>query len=103
VIHFARLRMADHRVHFTLGSHIRFGSLDFLCMGVDHNMVLLPPSVTVNPVSPLGSNECVREPNLAGKEGECILPTPTGSFGSPTDVESIIELMASLCLHANET
>jgi hypothetical protein len=34
--------MADHRVRFTLGSHIRFGSLDFLYMGVDHDLVLLP-------------------------------------------------------------
>jgi hypothetical protein len=34
--------MADHCIRFTLGSHIRFGSLDFLCMGVDHDLVLLP-------------------------------------------------------------
>jgi hypothetical protein len=34
--------MADHRVRFTLGSHIQFGSLDFLCMGMDHDLVLLP-------------------------------------------------------------
>jgi hypothetical protein len=41
-IRFVRLRMADHRVRFTLGSHIWFGSLDFLYIGVGNDLVLLP-------------------------------------------------------------
>jgi hypothetical protein len=41
-IGFVRFQMADHRVCFTLGSHIRFGSLYFLCMRVDRDLVLLP-------------------------------------------------------------
>jgi hypothetical protein len=47
--------MANHRVHFNLGSHVWFGSLDFLCMGVDHDLVLLPPSTPVDLASSLGS------------------------------------------------
>jgi hypothetical protein len=49
-------QMADHRVRFTLGSHIWFGSLDFLCMGVDHDMIQLPPSVPIDHASLLGSD-----------------------------------------------
>jgi hypothetical protein len=61
--------MADHRVQFALGYHIRFGSLDFLYMGVDHDLVLLPPSMLVDPTFPLGSNECIRELDPASTEG----------------------------------
>jgi hypothetical protein len=43
--------MADHRVRFILGSHIRFGSLDFLYTGVDYDLVLLPPSVDIDAIS----------------------------------------------------
>jgi hypothetical protein len=94
--------MADHRIRFTLGSHIWFGSLDFLCMGVDHYLVLLPPSVSVDPVSPPGFNERIRDLDPTGAEGECVSPTPTGSFDSAPDVDSVIESMAGLCLHGNE-
>jgi hypothetical protein len=43
--------MADHRIRFTLGSHILFGSLDFLSTGVDYDLVLLPPSVDIDAIS----------------------------------------------------
>jgi hypothetical protein len=36
--------MANPRIRFTTGFDIRFGSLDFFCIGVDHNLVRLPPS-----------------------------------------------------------
>jgi hypothetical protein len=87
-----RLQMADHRVRFTLGSHIQFGSLDFLCMGVDHDMVQLPPSMSIDHATLLGSDELVEDLNPIGVE----------SLGSPTNIDSIFELMVGLCLHANE-
>jgi hypothetical protein len=68
--------MADHHVCFTLGSHIRFGSLDFLCTGVDHDLVLLPPSVLVDPACPPGSDERVGDLDPVGTEEECVLPPP---------------------------
>jgi hypothetical protein len=107
MIRFARLRMPDHRVCFTLGSHIRFGSLYFLCMEVDHDLVLLSPSVSapsmpVDLASPPGSDERVRDLDPDGTEEECILPTPTGSSDSPADVDSVTKSMASLRLHADE-
>jgi hypothetical protein len=51
MIRFVRLPMANHRVGFTLGSYIRFGSLDFLCIGVDYDLVLLSPSVDIDAIS----------------------------------------------------
>jgi hypothetical protein len=94
--------MADHHVHFTLGSHIWFGSLDFLYTGVDHDLVLLPPSVSIDHASFPGSDEQVRDLDPTGVEGKCVPPSPTESLGSPANVDSIFELMAGLCLHANE-
>jgi hypothetical protein len=94
--------MAIHRVRFTLGSHIWFGNLDFLYTGVDHDLVLLPPYMPINLVSPPGSDERVRDLDPTGMEGECALPSPDESLGSPTNISSISESMAGLCLHANE-
>jgi hypothetical protein len=102
MIRFVRLQMADHHVRFTLGSHIRFGSLDFLCMGVDHNLVLLPPSVLVDHASLLGSDERVGDLDPTGVEGECAPPFPTKILGSPADIDSISESMVGICLYANE-
>jgi hypothetical protein len=102
MIRFVMLRMADHRVRFTLGSHIRFGSLNFLCMGVDHDLVLLPLSVPLDSASPSGSDERVRDLDPIGVEGECALPSPAESLDSPANIDSIVESMAGLCLHANE-
>jgi hypothetical protein len=48
--------MATPRIRFTLGFHIRFGSLDFLCTGVDYDLVLLPPSVDIDAISKALSN-----------------------------------------------
>jgi hypothetical protein len=43
--------MAIPHIRFALGSHIRFGSLDFLCTGVDYDLVLLPPFVDIDAIS----------------------------------------------------
>jgi hypothetical protein len=94
--------MADHRVRFTLGSHIRFGSLNFLCTGVDHDLVLLPPSVSVDLASPSVFGKCVGDLDSTSVEGECVLLSPAESPDSPTNVDSIAESMAGLCLQANE-
>jgi hypothetical protein len=94
--------MADHRICFTLGSYIWFGSLDFLCTGVDHDLILLPPSMLVHPASPPGSDERVGDLDPAGTEGEYVPPTPTKSSDSPADIDSVTKLIAGLRLHANE-
>jgi hypothetical protein len=94
--------MADHRLGFTLGSHIRFGSLDFLYMGVDHDLVPLPPSMSVDLMSLSGSDERVRDLDPTDTKGECTSPSPIESLGSPANIGSIFESMIGLCLHANE-
>jgi hypothetical protein len=48
--------MATPRIRFTLGSHVRFGSLDFLCIRVNYDLVLLPPSVDIDAISEALSN-----------------------------------------------
>jgi hypothetical protein len=48
--------MANSRIYFTLGSHVQFGNLDFLCTGVDYDLVLLPPSVDIDAISEALSN-----------------------------------------------
>jgi hypothetical protein len=48
--------MANPRIRFTLGSHVWFGNLDFLCIGVDCDLVLLPSSVDIDAISEALSN-----------------------------------------------
>jgi hypothetical protein len=43
--------MAQPRIRFSLGSHVRFENLDFICTGVDYDLVLLPPDVDINAIS----------------------------------------------------
>jgi hypothetical protein len=71
-------------------------------MGVDDDLVLLPPSMSADLVSPLGFDERVGDLDPTGMEGECILPSPAESPDSPADVDSITESIAGLCLHADE-
>jgi hypothetical protein len=47
--------MANPRICFTLGSHVWFGNLDFLCTGVNYDLVL-PPSVDIDAISEALSN-----------------------------------------------
>jgi hypothetical protein len=51
--------MANPHIRFTLGSHIRFDDLDFLCTGVDYDLVLLPPSVDIDAIFEALSNLCL--------------------------------------------
>jgi hypothetical protein len=48
--------MANPRIWFTLGSHVRFGNLDFICTGVDYDLVLLPPAIDIDAISEALSN-----------------------------------------------
>jgi hypothetical protein len=48
--------MANPHICFTLGSHVQFGNLDFLCTGVDYDLVLLPPSIDIDAISEALSN-----------------------------------------------
>jgi hypothetical protein len=93
--------MADHRGCFALGTHIQFGSLDFLCTGEDHDLVLFPPSVSDDLASPSGFNEHVGDLDPTGVE-ECVLPFLAKSPNSPSKVDSVTESMVGLCLYANE-
>jgi hypothetical protein len=68
----------------------------------DLDLVLLSPSVRGDLVSLSGSDERVRDLDPTGVEGKCILSSPAESPNSPTNVDSITELMVGLCLHANE-
>ena len=78
--------MANRHSHFTLGSRICFGSLDFLSTRVGHDLVLLPPSAPVDQV--------------AGTKEERTMPHPTRSINSPSDIDLAIELMSRLHLRA---
>jgi hypothetical protein len=69
---------------------------------VDHDLVLLPPFMSVNLVSSLGSDERIGDLDSTDVEGEGVLSSLADSPDSPANVDSIIRLMASLCLHANE-
>jgi hypothetical protein len=73
--------MANHHVHFTLGSHIQFGSLDFLYMG----WIMLVDLVFLS-----GSNERVADLSPATVEGKCGLPSPAESPDSPANIVSIM-------------
>jgi hypothetical protein len=48
--------MANPRIRFTLGSHVWFGNLDFLCTGLDYDLVLLPSSIDIDAISEALSN-----------------------------------------------
>jgi hypothetical protein len=102
MIRFVRLQMAEHRVGFTPGSHIWFGSLDFFCMRVDHDLVQLSSSVLIDHASLPGSDERVEDLDLIGMEGEGTPPSPVESLGTPANIDAISRSMVGLCLHANE-
>jgi hypothetical protein len=48
--------MANPRIRFTLVSHVWFSNLDFICTGVDYDLVLLPPSVDIDAIFEALSN-----------------------------------------------
>jgi hypothetical protein len=72
--------MANPCIHFTLGSHIRFGNLDFLCTGVDYDLVLLSSSVDINAIS-----EALSSLRLCNDEGQDLeSDSPRSSQGKMT-------------------
>jgi hypothetical protein len=73
---------ANPRIRFTLGSHVRFGNLDFLCTGVDYDLVLLPPSIDVDTIS-----EDLSSLRLCNNEGQALEnDSPGSSQGKTTQV-----------------
>jgi hypothetical protein len=63
--------MANPRIRFTLGSHVRFGNLDFHYMGVDYNLVLLSPSVDIDAIFEALSNLCLGTDEGQALENDC--------------------------------
>jgi hypothetical protein len=59
--------MANPRIRFTLGSHVWFGNLDFLCTGVDYDLVLLPPFIDNDVIS-----EALSNLHLCTNEGQAL-------------------------------
>jgi hypothetical protein len=62
--------MANPCIRFTLGSHVWFRNLDFICTGVDYDLVLLPPDVDVDAISDALSILC-----LGMSEGRHLIAT----------------------------
>jgi hypothetical protein len=48
--------MANPCIHFTLGSQVWFGNLDFICTVVDYDLVLLPALIDIDAISEALSN-----------------------------------------------
>jgi hypothetical protein len=71
--------MANPRIRFTLGSHVWFGNLDFICTGVDYDLVLLPPDVNVDAISKALSGLC-----LVTDEGQALENDHPGGSQSGT-------------------
>jgi hypothetical protein len=69
---------------------------------VDHDLVLLPPFMLVDRASCLGFDERIGDLDPTDMEEEFVLPSPTKSLSSPTNIDSISKSMVGLCLHANK-
>jgi hypothetical protein len=67
--------MANPCIRFTLGSHVWFGNLDFIYMGVGYDLVLLPPSVDTDAISEALSNLRLGTDEGQALENDC----PRGS------------------------
>jgi hypothetical protein len=75
--------MANPLICFALGSHVRFGNLDFICTGVDYDLVLLSPDVDIDAISEALSNlrlgtgggQAPENDRLGGSQGQM---TPAG-------------------------
>jgi hypothetical protein len=72
--------MVNPCIHFALGSHVRFGNLDFICTGVDYDLVL-PPNVDIDAISKALSNlhlgtdegQTPKNDRLGGSQGQTML------------------------------
>jgi hypothetical protein len=74
--------MANPRIRFTLGSHVQFSNLYFICMEVDYNLVLLPPFVDIDAISEALSNLRLGMNEGQALENDC----PGGSQGKTMSV-----------------
>jgi hypothetical protein len=74
--------MANPRICFTLGSNVQFGNLDFLCMGVDYDLVL-PPSIDIDVISKALSNLHLCTNEGQALENDC----PGSSHGRSTQAD----------------
>jgi hypothetical protein len=63
--------MVNPRIYFILGSHVWFGNLDFLCTGVDYDLVLLSPSIDIDAISEALSNLCQGTDEGRALENDC--------------------------------
>jgi hypothetical protein len=72
--------MANPRICFALGSHVQFSNLDFLCTGVDYDLVLLPPSINIDAISEALSNLRLGTDEGQALENDC----PGSSHGKTT-------------------
>jgi hypothetical protein len=75
--------MANPRIRFALGSHVRFENLDFICTGVDYDLVLLPPIVNIGAISKALSDLCLGIDEGQAPEND----RPGGSQGQTTPVD----------------
>jgi hypothetical protein len=75
--------MANPRIHFALGSHVWFENLDFICIGVDYDLVLLPYDVVIDAISEALSNLCLCTGEGQAPEGD----RPRGSQGQTTPAD----------------
>jgi hypothetical protein len=71
--------MANPRICFALASHVWFENLDFIYMGVDYDLVLLPPDVDVDAISKALSNL-----RLGTGEGQALKNDRPGGFQGQT-------------------
>jgi hypothetical protein len=51
--------MDNPRIRFDLGSYVWFGNLNFICIVVDYDLVLLSPDVDVDAILEALSNLCL--------------------------------------------
>jgi hypothetical protein len=75
--------MANPCIRFTLGSHVRFGNLDFICTGVDYDLVLLPPFIDIDAIFEALSNLCLGMDKGRALENDCL----GGSQGKTMQVD----------------
>jgi hypothetical protein len=64
--------MDNPYIRFTLGSHVRFSNLDFICTVVDYDLVLLPPSIDIDAISEALLNLCLVMDEGQALENDCL-------------------------------
>jgi hypothetical protein len=107
--------MANPRIRFNLGCHVRFGNLDFISTGVDYDLVLLTPDVDIDAIFEALSNlrlgmdegQALENNCLGGSQGQTTLAGKPHDHGrargqSSTTIRfdpSAGEILADLLTH----